>query len=105
MPLRAIKALRALYPWLRHRFVDGGYTGPKLKERLSKIGNWTIQIFKRSDKAEGFELTMRWVVERTFACLGHCRRLSKDLEAYLQSAAAWVLLAPIRLLTRKVARQ
>lgn len=104
--VRVIKAIRALYPWLRHLFADGGYAGPKLKQRLSKIGNWTIQIVKRSDKASGFELLpRRWVVERTFAWLGRCRRLSKDFEASLQSAAAWVLLAHIRLLTRKIARQ
>jgi putative transposase len=104
--VRVIKAIRALYPWLRHLFADGGYAGPKLKQRLSKIGAWTIQIVKRSDKASGFELLpRRWVVERTFAWLGRCRRLSKDFEASLESAAAWVLLAHIRLLTRKIARQ
>jgi putative transposase len=104
--VRVIKAIRALYPWLRHLFADGGYAGPKLKRRLSKTGNWTIQIVKRSDKASGFELLpRRWMVEQTFAWLGRCRRLSKDFEASLQSAAPRVLLAHIRLLTRKIARQ
>ncbi len=103
---RVIKAIRTLYPWLRHLFADGGYPGPQLKRHLSKIGNWTIQIIKRSDKASGFELLpRRWVVKRTFAWLGRCRRLSKDFKASLQSAAARVLLAHIRLLTRKIARQ
>ena len=66
--VRVIKAIRALYPWLRHLFADGGYADPKLKGSLSKIGNWTNPIVKRSDKASGFELLpRRWVVERTFA--------------------------------------
>ena len=45
------------------------------------IGEWTIEIIKRSDTAKGFEvLPRRWVVERTFAWLGRCRRLAKDWE-------------------------
>ncbi|MBU6425740.1 MAG: IS5/IS1182 family transposase, partial [Rhodospirillales bacterium] len=37
--------------------------------------------------------------------LGRCRRLAKDFEATIASATAWLLLAHIRLLTRKIARQ
>ncbi len=82
------------------------YAGPKLKGRLEKIGKWIIQIVKRSDNAEGFELLpRRWVVERTFAWLGRCRRLAKDVKATIASATAWLLLAHIRLLTRKITRQ
>ena len=101
-----LKSIRKKYPSLRHVFADGGYTGPKLQGRLEKIGKWTIQIVKRSDTAEGFELLpRRWVVERTFAWLGRCRRLAKDFEATIASATAWLLLAHIRLLTRKIARK
>jgi putative transposase len=101
-----LKSIRRKYPSLRHVFADGGYTGPKLQGRLEKIGKWTIQIVKRSDTAEGFELLpRRWVVERTFAWLGRCRRLAKDFEATIASATAWLLLAHIRLLTRKIARK
>ena len=101
-----LKSIRTRYPQLRHVFADGGYAGPKLKGRLEKIGKWTVQIVKRSDATGGFELLpRRWVVERTFAWLGRCRRLAKDFEATIASATAWVLLAHIRLLTRKIARQ
>ena len=69
------------------------------------IGSWTLQIIKRSDQAQGFEvLPRRWVVERTFAWLGRCRRLAKDFEKTIQSAEAWILVANIRLLTRRIAR-
>jgi transposase len=72
---------------------------------LEKIGRWTLEIVKRSDAALGFEvLPRRWVVERTFAWLGRCRRLAKDWETTLASAAAWVLVAHIRLITRRLAR-
>lgn len=101
-----LKSIRSLYPWLRHVFADGGYAGPKLRGRLAKTGSWTMQIVKRSDTATGFELLpRRWVVERTFAWLGRCRRLAKDFEATIQSATAWLLLAHIRILTKKIARQ
>ncbi|MFT2093192.1 IS5 family transposase [Acidiphilium multivorum] len=100
-----LKSVKSLYPWLRHVFADGGYAGPKLNGRLAKIGKWTIQIVKRSDAASGFELLpRRWVVERTFAWLGRCRRLARDFEATVTSATAWLFLAHIRLLTRKIAR-
>ena len=63
------------------------YAGPKLRAALKGHGDWTIDIIKRSDTAKGFEvLPRRWVVERTFAWLGRCRRLAKDWEAVSSSA-------------------
>ena len=101
-----LKSFKSLYPWLRHVFADGGYAGPKLNGRLAKIGKWTIQIVERSDAASRFELLpRRWVVERSFAWLGRCRRLARDFEATVTSATAWLFLAHIRLLTRKIARR
>jgi len=100
-----IAALRSLYPWLRHLFADGGYAGEKLQTALAAHGKWTIEVVKRSPGTKGFEvLPRRWVVERTFAWLGRCRRLAKDVEATVTSAVAWVLIAHIRLLTRRLAR-
>tara|TARA_R110002020_G_scaffold28805_8_gene91438 strand:- start:2415 stop:3038 length:624 start_codon:yes stop_codon:yes gene_type:complete len=60
---------------------------------------------KRSDAANGFEvIPRRWVIERTFAWLGRCRRLAKDWERDTASAEAWIFVANIRLLTRRLAR-
>jgi transposase len=94
-----------LCPWLRHLFADGAYSGAKLADALAELGDWTIEIIKRSDAADGFTvLPRRWVVERTFAWLSRCRRLAKDFEATLASAVAWVLVAHIRCLVRRLAR-
>ena len=99
-----LKAIRYRFPWLRHVFADGGYAGPKLRKALTKIGEWTVEIIKRSDVAKGFEvLPRRWVVERTFAWLGRCRRLAKDWETSIKSSAAWVNIASIRTMTRRLA--
>ncbi len=100
-----LKTIRHRFPWLRHIFADGGYAGPKLRGALDKFGHWTLEIVKRSDTAKGFEvLPRRWVVERTFAWLGRCRRLAKDWEKSVDSAEAWLLIAHIRILTRRLAR-
>jgi transposase len=100
-----LASARCLYPWLRHVFADGGYRGAKLATALDKIGRWTIEIVKRSDTAAGFVvLPRRWVVERTFAWLNRNRRLAKDFEATLESALAWLFLASIKLLMRRLAR-
>jgi putative transposase len=103
--VEVLTSIRALYPWLRHVFADGGYAGDKLRDAIAALGHWTIEIIKRSDAAKGFAvLKRRWVVERTFGWLGRCRRLAKDFEASIESAVAWVFIAHIRMLTRRLAR-
>ena len=62
-----------------------------------------IEIVKRSDHAKAFVvLPKRWVVERTFAWLGRCRRLAKDWENLNRKALAFLRLASIRLMLRKL---
>ncbi|MFN7399813.1 MAG: IS5 family transposase [Sandaracinobacter sp.] len=100
-----LAAIRHRFPWLRHVFADGGYAGDKLREALTGLGTWTVEIIKRSNTAKGFEvLPRRWVVERAFAWLGRCRRLAKDWEKSIESSTAWTLIASIRMLTRRTAR-
>ncbi len=97
--------IRSSFPWLRHVFADGGYAGKKLKAALAKIGKWNLEIIKRSDRAKGFVLLpRRWVVERTFAWLNRNRRLAKVFENTIQSATAWLFMASVQLLTRRIAR-
>jgi putative transposase len=99
-----LAAIRHGFPWLRHVFADGAYAGDKLATALGKIGTWTLEIIKRSDRARGFELLpRRRVVERTFAWLGRNRRLAKDFERTIQSATAWLYMASVQLLTRRIA--
>ena len=75
-----------------------------LKEALKDQGEWTIEIVKRSDTAKGFVLLpRRWVVERTFAWLNRNRRLAKDVERTIESAATWPYIASAKLMSRRLA--
>ena len=93
-----------LYPFLMKLYADGGYQGPLFRRAVAKImARLNVEIVKRSDHAKGFVvLPKRWVVERTFAWLGRCRRLAKDWENLNRKALAFLRLASIRLMLRKL---
>jgi len=104
----AVPLLRSLgrrFPKLRYIFADRVYRGPKLLDALADLGQWVIEIVTRSQSVGTFKAEpKRWVIERTLAWLGRNRRLAKDFEATIASAEAWVLIANVRLLTRRLAR-
>jgi len=100
-----LASTRHAFPWLRHVFADAAYAGDKLEHALTKLGTWTLEIVRRADAAKGFVLLpRRWVVERTFAWLNRNRRLAKDIVATIESALAWLLIASVKLLSRRLAR-
>jgi transposase len=98
-----LASIRTSFPWLRHIFADGGYAGPKLRRKRTKMGRWTFEIVKRSDRAKGFEiLPRRWGLERTFAWLNRNRRLAKDVEATMASSETWLFMAFAQLIIREL---
>lgn len=100
-----LRGVRSAFPWLRHVFADGAYSGDKLAGRLKNLGDWTFEIVRRSEHAKGFEvLRRRWVVERTLAWLNRNRRLAKDFETAVASAESWLYVASIQLMVRRIAR-
>ncbi len=98
--------LFGLYPFLRKLYADGGYQGPEFRAAIGEImASINVEIVKRSDSMKGFVvLPKRWVVERTFAWLGRCRRLAKDWECLSHTARAFMQLASIRLMVRKLCK-
>ena len=97
-------ALFGLFPFLRKLYADGGYQGPQFQSALRKILRQVdVEIVKRSDHAQGFVvLPKRWIVERTIGWLNRCRRLARDWENLNRKALAFLRLASIRLMLRKL---
>jgi transposase len=103
--LPVLAEARRLFPFIQRIFADGGYQGEATAAAVALIGHWELEIVKRSDTAKGFiVLPKRWIVERTFGWLGRCRRLSKHFENLTRSALAFLRLAMIRLMMRRIAR-
>ena len=96
--------LFGLYPFLLKLYADGGYQGEQFQSAVNNlISGLNIEIVKRSDQATGFVvLPKRWIVERTLAWLNRCRRLAKDWECLNHKALAFLKLASIRLMLRKL---
>ena len=92
------------YPFLGKLIADGGYQGPVFRQAVKKrLPHTAVEIVKRSDQAKGFVvLPLRWIVERTLAWLGRCRRLAKDWENFNHKALAILRLSSIRLMLRKL---
>jgi transposase len=101
--LHLLRRARRLFPFIKRIFADGGYAGPKMSRVVWRTGAWRLQIVKRSDAA-GFEvLPKRWIVERTFAWISRNRRLARDFERYATTVVAFVRLAMIRIMLRRLA--
>lgn len=99
-----MRDLFGLYPFLLKLYADGGYQGDKFQQAMRAIlKRLDVEIVKRSEQVHRFVvLPKRWIVERTFAWLGRCRRLAKDWECLNRKALAFLALASIRLMLRKL---
>ncbi len=95
---------RRRFPFLEKVFADSAYGGPKLRRAIAGAA-WKIEVVKRPADQKGFEvLPKRWVVERTIAWINRCRRLAKDYENLNRTALAFIRLASIRLMLRRLTR-
>jgi transposase len=92
------------FPFLTKLFADGGDQGPvSASAAAHAMPGLSVEIVKRSDTVKGFEvLPKRWVVERGFGWFGRCRRLAKDFENLNRTAMAFLRLASIRLMLRRL---
>jgi transposase len=98
-----LRRARRLFPFIERIFADGGYRGDKMARVVSRTGIWKLEIVKRSTAA-GFEvLPKRWIVERTFAWISRNRRLARDFECYASTVVAFIRLAMIRIMLRRLA--
>lgn len=105
------QAARALFARLagqpmsqvRRLFADSKYHNFKLYEWVEKNADWELEIVRRPEGSKGWvKLPIRWTVERTFAWLGKCRRLSKDREKTVESSESMVKLAMIQMMLNRL---
>jgi putative transposase len=84
-------------------FADSKYHNFKLYEWVSEHAKWDLEIIRRPEGKKGWvKLPIRWTVERTFAWLGRCRRLSKDREKSVLSSESFIKLAMIQLMLHRL---
>lgn len=88
---------------VQRMFADSKYHNYALYSWVAQNARWELVIVRRPDGAEGWvQLPIRWTVERTFAWLGKCRRLSKDRERSVLSSEAFIKLAMIHLMLNRL---
>ena len=96
-----LQVSRTLFPFIRVIWADGGYNS----ERVTTATNVRVEIVSKIANQVGFVvLPRRWVVERFFAWINRNRRLAKDVEASIKSAAAFLYAAAAMLMIRRLAR-
>jgi putative transposase len=89
---------------LRRVYADSKYHNHALYGWVAEHGFYELEIVRRPKGAKGWvKLPIRWTVERTFAWLTKCRRLSVDREKSTRSAEAMIRLAMIHLMLNRLA--
>jgi putative transposase len=84
-------------------FADTKYHNYALYQWVESQARWELVIVRRPEGAEGWvRLPIRWTVERTFAWLVKCRRLSVDRERSVLSSEAFIKLAMIHLMLNRL---
>ena len=98
-----LREARRSFPFLERIIADAGYQGRKMEAVVARTGSWVLEIVRRCDRHRFVVLPKRWIVERTLAWISRSRRLARDYERHARKAAAFVRLAMIRLMLRRVA--
>jgi transposase len=93
-----------LFPFIERIFADAGYQGPRVAKAAASTGSWSVEIVKRNELHKFVVLPKRWIVERTLAWISRNRRLARDFERYARTVAAFVRLAMIRIMLRRLTR-
>ena len=98
-----LQAYAARYPQLRLIWGDSHYGGELIDEVKSAHG-LDLVVVSKPEGQRGFLLVpRRWVVERFFSWLTHCRRLARDYERDSAYSEGWVHLASIHRMLKLLA--
>jgi putative transposase len=102
--LQDLQQDRHRFPRLVRIWVDGGFSGEDFLHWVIDTFRLILEVVLRPDGAKGFVLLpKRWTVERTYGWLHWCRRLNVDYERLPASSEAFIHIAMIRLMIRRLA--
>jgi transposase len=102
--LEGLHQERYRVPQLVRIWVDGGFSGEDFVHWVIDTFRWILEVVLRPENAKGFVLLpRRWTVERTYGWLHWCRRLNVDYERLPASSEAFIHIAMIRLMLRRLA--
>jgi len=102
--LKRVKRMDKAVSRLTTIWVDGGFDGAPFLLWVMDVCRWIVQVVLRPEQTKGFVLVKkRWVVERTFGWLMHCRRLVRDYELLPETSETFIYLAMIRIMVRRLA--
>ena len=96
--------IRQRFPWLELIWADAGYNAHQLKDAVARSPGLRLEIVKRTEPHNFVVLPKRWIVERTLAWISRNRRLARDFERYASTVVAFVRLAMIRIMLRRLTR-
>lgn len=100
------KRTRRRFPFIEVVFADQGYQGPKAATAVAKTGKWTLEVVPREPGAKGFAvLPKRWIVERTLSWIRRNRRIARDVEHLEKNAEAFIKVAMIKIMLRRLVRR
>ena len=101
---RLLHIVARRFPSITKIFADAGYQGPRMAEVVRDTGSWQLEVVKRNESHKFVVLPMRWIVERTLAWISRNRRLARDFERYASTVVAFIRLAMIRIMLRRLTR-
>jgi transposase len=92
------------FPELLTVFADGAYQGRLEEVAFDEHGLKLVIVPKLEGQSTFVVLPKRWIVERTFAWLIRYRRLRADYETKPTSSCAWIYIAAIHRMARRLGR-
>ena len=98
-----LRQARRLFPFIERIVGDAGYQGPKMAAAVVCTGRWEMEIVRRCDRHRFVVLPKRWIVERTIGRISRNRRLARDFDRPCRIACAFVRMAMIRIMLRRLA--
>jgi putative transposase len=98
-----LSGLKDRFARMERVWADGAYAG-QLVEWAEKAAQFVLDIVRKPKGQIGFSvLPWRWIVKRTFAWLANYRRLARDYEISPRTSEAWIKIAMIHLMVRRLA--